>query len=327
MHNAILLALTLCGASLCLGAENYPSQPVRMIVPFGPGGASDVVGRIVAQPLSEQLGRQFIIDNRPGGGGRIGAAAVAKSAPTGYVLLISDSGLTIHPGLYKSLPYDVLRDFTPITQILRIPNVLVVHPSLKANTLKEFIALARENPGKFNYGAASAGSLAHLATELFRAAARVDIVNITYAGGGSEVIAAMLSGQIQMFVISVPAAATQVKNGRLRALAVTTDGERTPAMPDVPSMSEAGVSGMAVYQWAGLTAPAGLPEDVVDKLHTEVVRAVAVPSVKERLTGLGAELVGSSPEEFSLYMRSEVPRWAKVIKETGISAEAADGSR
>ena len=319
--------MTLSGASLCLAAETYPSQAVRLIVPFGPGGSSDVVGRIISQALSEQLGKQFIVENRPGAGGRIGAALVAKSAPTGYVLLVNDPSLTIHPGLYKTLSYDVIRDFTPITQILRIPNVLVVHPSLNVNTLKEFVALAQANPGKYNYGAAGAGSGAHLANELFKTAAKVNIVNITYAGGGGEVIAAMLSGQIQMFIITVTAAAAQVKSGQLRALAVTTDGRRSSAMPDVPSMSEAGVPGMEVYLWTGLTGPAGLPKEIVDKLHAEVIKAIAVPSVKERLIGLGAELVGSSPEEFSLYIRSEIPRWAKVIKDAGISVEAAGGDR
>ena len=322
MRNAMLLVLTLLGASLCWGAEIYPNQPVRMIVPFGPGGGSDVIGRIVAQQLSEQLGKTFVIENRPGAGGRIGAGLVAKAAPTGYLLLVSDAGMTIHPSLYK-LPYDVLRDFTPITQILRIPNALVVHPSLKVNTLKEFIALARANPGKFNYGSASVGSGAHLATELFKMAAKVNIVNITYAKGGSEVIAAMLGGQIQMFVITTTAAAPHVKSGQVRALAVTTDGRRSSAMPDVPSMSEAGLPGMEVYQWTGLTGPGGLPKEIVDKLHAEMVKAVAVPSVKERLIKLGGELVGSSPEEFSRYVRSEIPRWAAVIKDAGIKVEEA----
>ena len=321
MRNALLFVLMLCGASLCFGAEVYPNQPVRLIVPFGTGGSSDVFGRVISQPLAEQLGKQFIIDNRPGAGGRIGTAVVAKAAPTGYVLLVTDAGLTIYPGLYKSLPFDVLNDFTPITQILRMPNVLVVHPSLNVKTLKEFIALAQANPGKYNSGAAGTGSGAHLATELFKSAAKVNIVNITYAGGGGEVISALLSGQIQMFIITATAAAAYVKSGQLRALAVTTDGRRSSAMPDVPSMSEAGVPDMAVYQWTGLAGPAGMPKEVVNKLHAEVVKAIAVPYVKERLIGLGAELVGSSPDEFSIYIRNEISRWAEVIKSAGIAVE------
>jgi tripartite-type tricarboxylate transporter receptor subunit TctC len=321
MRNALLFVLMLCEASLCFGAEVYPSQPVRLIVPFGPGGSSDVFGRVISQPLAEQLGKQFIIDNRPGAGGRIGTAVVAKAAPAGYVLLVTDAGLTIYPGLYKSLPFDVLNDFTPITQILRMPNVLVVHPSLNVRTLKEFIALAQANPGKYNSGAAGTGSGAHLATELFKSAAKVNIVNITYAGGGGEVISALLSGQIQMFIITATAAAAYVKSGQLRALAVTTDGRRSSAMPDVPSMSEAGVPDMAVYQWTGLAGPAGMPKEVVNKLYAEVVKAIAVPSVKERLIGLGAELVGSSPDEFSIYIRNEISRWAAVIKSAGIAVE------
>lgn len=321
MRNALLFVLMLCGASLCFGAEVYPNQPVRLIVPFGPGGSSDVFGRVISQPLAEQLGKQFIIDNRPGAGGRIGTAVVAKAAPTGYVLLVTDAGLTIYPGLYKSLPFDVLNDFTPITQILRMPNVLVVHPSLNVKTLKEFIALAQANPGKLNYGSGGSGSTPHLFAELFKMVAKVNLVHIPYKGGAGEMIVGLLGGQVEMLMPPMPTVLPHVTNGKLRALAVTTDGKRSSLMPDVPSMGEAGVSGMTVYTWNGLVGPAGLPREVINTLRAEVIKALAVPSVRERFMSQGAELIGSRPEEFSAHIRNELRRWTEVIRLVGIAPE------
>lgn len=321
MRNALLFVLTLFGASLCLGAEIYPSKPVRVIVNFGPGGSIDIAARVISQQLSEQLGITFIVENRPGAGGTIGSAFVAKSAPDGYTLMMMDSNITIVPGLYKSLPFDVAKDFTPITQIQSNSQVLVVPSSFNVNTLKEFIALAQANPGKFNYGSAGIGTLSHLSAERFKIAAGVNIKHIMYKGGPA-VVTAILGGEVQMLMGSIqPAVLAQVKSGKLRALAVTTDGKRSPVMPDVPSMSEVGVSGMTIYTWIGLGGPAGMPKEVVNKLHAEVVKAIAVPSVKEQFIAQGAELVGSSSEEFSKYIRNEMRRWAEVIKSAGITAE------
>jgi tripartite-type tricarboxylate transporter receptor subunit TctC len=320
MRNAWLSALTLLGASLCFGAEVYPSKAVRVVVPFAPGGSTDFTARVISQQLSEQLGQSFVVDNRTGASGTIANGIVARSAPDGYTLMLADTSTTIVPGLFKSLPFDVARDFTPITQIIGGPNVLVVHPSLKANTLKEFIALAQANPGKLNYGSAGAGGLNHLMAELFKLAAKVNITHIPYKGAG-EVVPAVLGGQVDMLVATIPTVLAYVNSGKLRALAVTTDGKRAPSMPDVPSMSEAGVSGMTIYAWYGLVGPAGMPKEIVNKLHTEVVKAIAVPSVKERFITQGGEPVGSSPEEFSTLVRNELRRWAEVIKSAGNTPE------
>ena len=320
MRNALLFVLMLIGTPLCFGAEVYPSKPVRVIVAFGPGGGSDTVGRLISQQLSEQLGVPFIVDNRPGGNSIIGYGLVAKAEPDGYTLLVIDTTFTALPSLFKSLPYDAVKDFAPISLTNRVPMALVVHPSVKANTLQEFIALARANPGKLNFGGAGAGSGARLSSELFKMLAKIDIVYVPYKGGAAA-MNAVIGGQVEMLTTNMSTVVAQVKYGKLRALAVTTDGKRSPALPDVPSMSEAGVPGMAVYSWQGIGGRAGMPKEAVKKLHAEVVKALTVRSVKERLTGLGAEPVGSSPEEFSRYIRSEIQRWAKVIKFAKVRVE------
>ena len=309
----------LFGASLCFGAEVYPIKTVRVVAPFAPAGISDIVARVISQQLSEQLGKTFIVDNRTGAGGIVGNGIVAKSAPDGHTLLMVNPAFTILPGISKALPYDTVKDFTPITQIMRVPSVLVVSPALNVNTLKEFVVLAQANPGKFNYGSGGPGSALHLYSELFKIAAKVDIVHIPYKGGG-ENFAALIGGQIQMLIISVPTALQFVNSGRMRALAVTTDGKRAPSMPDVPSMNEAGVSGMTIYVWFGFVGPAGIPKNVVNKLHAEVVKALAASSVKNQFAGQDAELVGSSPAEFSALIHNELQRWAEVIKSAGITA-------
>lgn len=319
MRNALLFIATLFGATVCLSAEIYPAKPVRVVAPFAPGGISDIVARVMSQQLSEQFGKTFIVDNRTGAGGIVGNGIVAKAAPDGHTLLMVTPAFTILPGISKSLPYDSVKDFTPITQIMRVPSVLVVSPALNVKTLKDFVALAQANPGKFNYGSGGPGSALHLYSELFKIAAKVNIVHVPYKGGG-ENFAALIGGQIQMLIISVPTALQFVNSGRMRALAVTTEGKRTPSMPDVPSMSEAGVSGMTIYVWFGFAGPAGMPKAIVNKLHAEVVKALAAPSVKDQFVAQDAELVGSSPAEFSKLIHSELQLWAEVIKSAGITA-------
>jgi len=322
MRNALLFAITLFGASLCLGADvDYPSRPVRVIVPYGPGGNTDLAARVISQQLSEQLGKSFIVDNRAGATGTIGSGIAAKAAPNGYTLATADSSWSIVPGLFKSLPYDLLRDFTPITQIMRVPNVLVVTLALNVNTLRDFIALVQENPRKFNFGSSGVGSLNHLMPELFLKAAKVSLVHVPYSGGAGETITALIGNQVQMLVTPVSPVLQHIKSGRMRALAVTTDGKRLPTLPDVPSMSEAGVSEMVIYYFAGLVAPTGTPKAVVDKLRAEVVKALAVPAVRDQLISLNAEAVGSSPEEFAKFIRAEIQRWSGVIKSAGITPE------
>ena len=320
MRNAVLLALFLFGSSLCLGAEVYPAKPVRVIVPFAPGGTSDMTARAISQQLSEQLGKSFVVENRTGASGSIGNALVAKSPPDGYTLMLMDITTAQLPSLFKALPFDVARDFTPITQVIDAPNVLVIDPQLNFKTLREFAAFVQANPGKFNYGSAGVGTTNHLTVELFKKAANVNIAHIPYKGAG-DALTAVMGGQVQMLIVAMPTILPHVKSGKLRALAVTTDGKRSPSMPDVPSMSEAGVSGMALYSWFGLSGPGGMPQEIVNKLHAEVVKAIAVPSVKERFLAQGAELVGNSPEEFSSHVRSEIRRWAEAIKLAGIVPE------
>ncbi len=321
MRNALLCMLMLLGASLCLGAETYPSKAVRVIVPFAPGGTTDFSARVISQQLAEQLGKSFVVDNRTGAGGSIANGMVARSVPDGYTLMMADPSTTIVPGLYKSLPYDARKDFTPITQIMAVPNVLVVHPSLKVNTVKELVAaLAQANPGKFNYGSGGVGSATHLSGELFNRAANVKIAHIPYKGAG-EAMAALLGGQVEVLIVTVPTALAHVNSGKVHALAVTSEGKRSPAMPDVPSISEASVSSMTIYNWNGLIGPAGMPKEVVNKLHAEVIKALAMPSVRERYIAQGGEVVGSSPEEFSKHIRNELQRWAEVIKSAGIAPE------
>src|SRR3972149_3948372 len=259
MRNAWLFVLLSLGASRGHGAEVYPPKPVRVVAPFAPGGISDVVARVMSQQLSEQFGKTFIVDNRTGAGGVVGNGIVAKAAPDGHTLLMVTPAFTILPGISKSLQYDSVKDFTPITQIMRVPSVLVVSPALNVNTLKDFVALARANPGKFNYGSGGPGSALHLYSELFKIAAKVNIVHVPYKGGG-ENFAALIGGQIQMLIISVPAALQFVNSGRMRALAVTTEGKRAPSMPNVPSMSEAGVSGMTIFVLFGFFRPPGNAE-------------------------------------------------------------------
>ncbi|MBI3054351.1 MAG: tripartite tricarboxylate transporter substrate binding protein [Betaproteobacteria bacterium] len=320
MRTASFVVMILLGVSLCFGGESYPVKPVRVIAPMAPGSLLDITARMISQQLSEQLGRSFVVENRAGASGTIGNNYVVRSVPDGYTLLWIGPGTATVPNLHKSIPYDTIKDLAPITQIGGAAQVLVVNPSLNVTTLKEFIALAQANPGKFNYSSAGAGAITHLASELFKIAAKVDVSHIPYKGGG-EMTSAVLSGQAQMLLTGIPTVIAHINSGRVRALAVTTDGKRLPVLPDVPSMSEAGVSGMSVYFWFGLGGPAGMPKEVVDKLHAEVVKAISLPSVKERFLAQGAELVGSSPEEFARHIRDELRRWGEVIKSAGITLE------
>ena len=309
----------LTSAVTAIAAEPYPAKPVRVVAPFAPGGGTDTVARVVAQQFAEQLGKSFIVDNRTGASGMIAYEIVAKAAPDGHTLLLTNSAFASLPGLMKSLPYDPLKSFTPVSEILRAPNVLVVHPSTNVTTVKDFVAAARANPGKFNYGSGGAGSALHLYGELFKIAAKVELTHVPYKGGGDN-MAALLSGQIHMNITQYQAnVIALIKAGRLRALAVTTDGKRSPALPEVPSMSEAGVAGMTIYSWAGLLAPAAVPKAIMEKLHNEVTKMLAVPVVQERFAAQDAELIGSRPEAFSQQLQSEIKRLAGVIRNAGIT--------
>ncbi len=315
----LLSCLALGTATTTLAADAWPVRPVRVVAPFAPGGGSDTVARVLAQHCAEQFGKAFVVDNRTGASGMIAYDIVAKAAPDGHTLLITNSAFASLPGLFKSLPYDTVKSFAPLSEILRAPNVLVLHPSTNVSTVKDFIAAARANPGKFNFGSGGAGSALHLYGELFKVATKIDLTHIPYKGGGDN-MAALLSGQIHMNITQYQAnVIALIKSGRLRALAVTTDGKRSPALPDVPSMSEAGVPGMAIYAWAGLLAPAGVPNSVVNTLHAEVVKMLASPPVRERFAAQDAELIGSRPEAFAKLLQEEIQRWSGVIRSAGIT--------
>jgi tripartite-type tricarboxylate transporter receptor subunit TctC len=320
MRTALLFLFTLLLTAASPAAEVYPSRPVRVIVAFAPGGGTDFTARLISTQLSEQTGKPFIVENRTGASGTIGYGLAAKSPPDGYTLLMMDLSMVIVPNLFKSLPFDVARDYTPITQIVGAPNVLLLSPTVTATTLREFIALAQANPGKLNYGSAGAGSAIHLTSELFNKAAKVSVTHVPYKGGG-EAMTALLGSHVDVVLTTVPSSLASVNSGKLRALAVTTSGKRSPAMPDVPSMSEAGVYGMTVYSWYGFGGPAGLPKEIVARVHAETVKALAVPSLKERYLVQGSEPVGSGPEAFSKLVRDELRRWAEVVRTAGITPE------
>ncbi len=308
--------------SFFAGAEDaYPNKSVRIIVNYAPGGLADIGARIVAQQLTNQLGKSFIVENRPGGSGTIGTGFVAKSVPDGHTLLLSDTSFGIMSSLFKSLPFDVLKDFAPIVQMTRSTNVLVISPSLNMNTLKEFIASAKSNPGKYNYGSAGQGALSNLSCLLFNTATKVNIVHIPYDGGAGDLNSGFLSGQVQMLITTIPSVMGNVKAGRMKALGVTTDGERSMMLPDVPSMKEEGVNDMVVYNWIGLVAPTATPKTIISKVHDEVVKSLSLPAVKERFSALDVQFVGSNPEQFSNHIRSEVSRWSEVIKAAGITVK------
>lgn len=316
--SAVLLSVS---ASLCQGVEAYPNKSVRVVVPFSPGGTVDLTARLISQQLSEQLGKTFVVDNRTGASGTIGNAIVARAAADGYTLMLMDTSTAIVPGLFKSLPFNVANDFAAISEIIRAPEALVIHPGVNVHTLKDLVAFAQANPGKLNYGSAGPGGAIHLSSELFKIAAKVNISHVPYKGGG-EATAAVLGGQVQMLLTTIPTVLPHVKTGKLRALAVTTaDGKRSSVLPEAPSMGEAGVPGMAVYLWFGLVGPAGMPREVVGKLRAEVRRALDAREIKERFMAQGAELVGSTPEEFTVHIRSELRRWAEVIRSAGITPE------
>jgi tripartite-type tricarboxylate transporter receptor subunit TctC len=301
-------------------AQSYPSKPIRFVVPYPAGGPLDTVARLLGQKVSESVKQPVIVDNKPGAGGNIGADTVAKSPADGYTILMGAVAThAINPTLYSNMPYDAVRDFIPVTQIASTPNVLVVNPSVPASNVREFIAYAKANPGKLNFGSGSTGSAGHLAGELFKTLAGIQMTHVPYKGA-APAMNDLIGGQVQLMFDNLASALGQVRAGRVRALAVTT-AARTSLAPELPTIAESGLPGFDINTWFGLFVPANTPREVVDRLHAEFTRALAVAEVKERLLALGAEPVGSEPAEFAAYIRAEAEKYARVIKASGAKAD------
>jgi tripartite-type tricarboxylate transporter receptor subunit TctC len=300
-------------------AETFPARPVRVVIGLAPGGGTDLQARLFAQKLSENLGRPFVVENRTGAGGTIAYAQIARSPPDGYTLLGVTSGYTITPAVYSNLPYDPVKDFAPISLVAQAPFLFLTHPSLPVRSVKDLLVLARTKPAMLDCGTAGHGSSTHMAFELFRTMAGVNIAHIPYKGTGPALIDAM-AGQVHMLFGNVLSSLTHVKTGRLRALAVTT-AKRSRVLPDLPTVSESGVPGYENSTWFGVLAPAGTPAVILSKLNAELVKASQSPDIVERLAPDGGEPVGSTPEQFGRHLDLEITRWRKVVKDAGIKVE------
>ncbi len=318
---ALSLAATLAiSTPHAAAADAYPAKPIRFVVAFPPGGGTDIIARSIAQKLAERIAQQVVVDNRPGAGGNIGTDIVAKAAPDGYTMLMGSAGpLAINASLFAKMPFDPVRDLAPVTLAASTPNVLVLHPSLKAATVKELIALARARPGEINFASSGHGTPAHLAGELFNSMAGVKMVHVPYKGA-APALADLLGGQVQLMFSTMPPALPHVKDGKLRALAVTS-AKRSPAAPELPTVDEIALPGFEANTWHGVVVPAGTPETIVARLNREIVAILHLPEVVERLSGQGAEPVGSTPQEFAAYIKSEALKWAKVVRDSGAKAE------
>ena len=315
-----LLSLLACVTWACTaGAQPYPARPIRILVASSPGSAADIVARIVAQKLPDVLGQQIVIDNRAGAGGNLGAQIAAQAAPDGYTLFLGTPAHVIHPSLTTRPLYDLARDFAPISLLTSGAYVIVVNPRIPVKSLKELIAYLKSNPGRLNYASAGTGNATHLAGELFRIVAGVDIVHVPYKGSGPA-LAELVGGQVDMMFANLAAAQGDIQSGKLRALAVTGP-KRSVAAPQLPTASEAGLPGYEVTSWFGVLAPKGTQAMVIASLNKSFVQVLNMPEAKERLVSLGAEPVGSSPQAFASYIKEEVARWGKVIKAAGIKAE------
>jgi tripartite-type tricarboxylate transporter receptor subunit TctC len=320
LRAAALTLFVLTGTSEGAPAQTYPDKPIRLVVPFSAGGTTDILARAVGQKLGEHLGQQVVVDNKPGAGGNIGSDIVAKSAPDGYTLVMGTVGThAINASLYKKMPYDHIKDFVPVSLVALVPNILVVHPSVPANSVKELIAYAKANPGKLNFASSGNGTSIHLSGELFKTTAGVEMTHVPYKGS-APAVTDLLGGQVQLMFDNMPSALPHVKAGKLKALGVTT-AKRFPAAPDIPTIAEAGVPGYEASSWFGVLAPAGTPKEIVNKLSSEIAKILQTPEIKERLLSQGAEPVGNTPDQFTAFIKAETAKWAKVVKESGATVD------
>lgn len=315
---ALLFAALPVVAPVC--AQQYPAKPIRMIIGFPPGGGTDIVGRIVAQRLSENLGQQILPDNRGGASGQIAAELTAKAPPDGYTLMMAHiAAISILPSLYPRMPYDAARDFAPISLVAIGPNLLVVHPSVPARSVKELVALAKARPGQLHYASPGAGTVQHLAAELFKLQAKVDMLHVPYKGSGQSIVD-LVAGHVHLDFDSVPPVLPHVRSGRLRALAVTTE-KRFSILPDIPTVTEGGVSGFDMSTWWGLVAPAAVSKEIIARLQNETVKLLRLPDVKEKIAFAGADTVGNTADQFGAFIRSETAKYARIVKDAKIKIE------
>jgi tripartite-type tricarboxylate transporter receptor subunit TctC len=320
-----VLLVAAAAAGLMFGndapGQAYPAKPIRIVVGFSPGGTTDILARELGARLQESWGRSVVVDNRPGAGGNIGAEVVAKSLPDGYTLLLSTNSLAINPAMYSRMPFDAINDLAPITRIGSVTNIFFAHPSIPAKNMKELVALAKAKPGLVTYGSGGVGTSPHLAVELFRSMAKVDVVHVPYKGV-PPVIQGILAGELAMGTASLPSAGLpeQVKSGRLRGLALT-GAKRSQSVPHVPTMIESGFPGFDVVIWYGMLAPAGTPPDIITKLNAELIRILNIPALRDRLAATDFDIVTSTPAEFMAYIKSEVALWAKIVKQAGVKID------
>ncbi len=313
------VALLAGASSAAIAQSDYPSRPVRIIVPSSPGGGTDILSRLLAPALTERLRQQVIVDNRPGAGSIIGNEIVAKALPDGYTLLMGISTLAILPAMHRKLPYDALRDLAPVTQAISAPNILVVHPSLPVRSVKELIALARSRPGDLNYASAGLATNPHLTMELFLSMAKIKMVHVAYKGLGPAMID-LVAGHVVVSTATMLTGLPQVRRGRLRGLGVT-GSSRSGVLPELPTIAEAGVPGYEAVQWYGLFAPAQTPREIITRLHLAMAGVLQTPAVRERLANEGTQPVGNTPEEFARLLHTETDKWAKVVRVAGITPQ------
>jgi tripartite-type tricarboxylate transporter receptor subunit TctC len=300
-------------------AQTYPTRPVRLIVPFAPAGPTDVFARLLAQKLSTNLGQQFYIENQVGGGGNIGMGNAARAAPDGYTVVFVSTSYIVNPSLHPKIPYDPYKDFAPVTLAAISPNLLSVHPSVPVKDVRELIAFLKANPGRYSFASAGVGTTPHLSGELFKLSQKLDLVHVPFNGSGPA-IASTLAGHTPIAFTVITPAVPQVRDGKLRGLAVTT-AKRSPALPDVPTLAEAGLADQEADTMQGILVPAGTPKPVIDLLHREIVKVMGLPEIKERMAELGFEAVANTPDEFSARIKAEIPKWAKVIRDANIKAD------
>ncbi|HEY8607748.1 MAG TPA: tripartite tricarboxylate transporter substrate binding protein [Noviherbaspirillum sp.] len=313
------VGVLLCAAFGAAASDDYPSRPIKWVVPFTPGGAMDSMARTLGEKLGQNMGQPIVIENRPGAGGTIGSSMVAKSDPDGYTMMIVSIGHAVNPALYPKLSYDAVKSFEPVSLVGIVPNVLVAHADAKFNNVKELIAQAKAAPGKLTYASAGTGTTIHLAAELFNTTAGVDLLHVPYKGS-APAVTDLLGKQVDVMFDSVSSAKPHIDSGRLKALAVTTS-KRSSVLPKVPTVAEAGLKGYELNGWYAVFVPAGTPRPIVNRLNSEIVKALKQPDVVKRFTQLGAEPVGSSPEELAKYLKTETTRWAEVVRTRNITAE------